>query len=96
MQFQVLLTASAEVDLDYFKAFEQRTIVDAIRVHLTSDANIESKRRKRLKNNSLAPWELRVGKYRLFYSIEETTVNIVAIGYKEHNDLFIQGQKVEL
>ena len=97
MRFHVILTPSAEADLTSFKAFERRVIVDAIKVSLSIDATIESKRRKKLTTNSLAPWELRVGDYRVFYEIEgETVVKIIAIGYKEHNDLFIQGRRVDL
>jgi len=33
----------------------------------------------------------------VFYEVMETNkVRILAVGYKEHNDLFIQGEKVEL
>jgi mRNA-degrading endonuclease RelE of RelBE toxin-antitoxin system len=97
MPFHVTLTPSAEADLDYFKRFEQRMIVDAAKRYLQNDANIESRHRKQLRPNPLAPWELRSGKYRVFYEVvDATAVKIVAIGYKEHNDLFIRGQKVAL
>ncbi len=88
---------SAEADLAHFKAADQRVIVEAVRVHLTTDADTESRRRKRLTSNLMAPWELRVGDHRVFYEIEgDTTVTILAVGVKEHNDLFIRGRKVEL
>lgn len=97
MPFQVILTPSAEADLGYFKRFEQRLIADAFKRYLRDDADVESQHRKQLRDNPLAPWELRLGKYRVFYAIgPASTVKIVAVGYKEHNDLFIRGQKVEL
>lgn len=97
MPFQVILTPSAEADLDYFKRFEQRVIVDAARRCLRNDADVESQHRKKLRANPVAPWELRFGKYRVFYElVGVTTVKIVAIGYKEHNDLFIRGRRVKL
>ena len=97
MPFQVILTPSAEGDLDYFRRFEQRLIVDAFKRYLRNDAEVESQHRKQLRDNPLAPWELRLGKYRVFYEIANASiVKIIAIGYKEHNDLFIRGQKVEL
>jgi mRNA-degrading endonuclease RelE of RelBE toxin-antitoxin system len=67
MPFQVILTPSAEADLDYFKRFEQRVIVDAARRYLRNDADVESQHRKKLRANPMAPWELRFGKYRVFY-----------------------------
>ena len=97
MPFQVILTPSAEADLDYFKRFEKRVIVDAARRYLRNDADVESQHRKKLRANPVAPWELRFGKYRVFYElVNVTTVKIVAIGYKEHNDLFIRGRRVKL
>jgi mRNA-degrading endonuclease RelE of RelBE toxin-antitoxin system len=41
-----------------------------------------------MKDNLLATGELRVGKFRVFYDIDNDTVKIVyvlAIGYKDHN-----------
>ena len=97
MPFQVILTPSAEADLDYFKRFEKRVIVDAARRYLRNDADVESQHRKKLRANPVVPWELRFGKYRVFYElVNVTTVKIVAIGYKEHNDLFIRGRRVKL
>ncbi len=97
MQFQVVLTPSADEDLKFFPVFEQRVIVDAIRVQLLNDANKPTKRRKKLAEHPVAPWELRVGKHRVFYEIDgETTVKILAVGHKEHNSLFIRGKQVEL
>ena|SRR5713101_4472584 len=97
MPFQVILIPSAEKDLDYFRRFEQRLIVDGFKRYLRNDADVENQHRKQLRDNPLAPWELRLGKYRVFYEVvNASTVKIVAIGYKNHNDLFIRGQKVEL
>jgi mRNA-degrading endonuclease RelE of RelBE toxin-antitoxin system len=50
-----------------------------------------------LADNLLAPWELRVGDHRVFYKVEGVvTVTIARIGHKEHNELLIRGEKVEL
>jgi len=55
------------------------------------------KRRKKLTDHPIAPWELRVGDFRVFYDIEdEMVVKITAIGHKVHSDLFVRGKKVEL
>lgn len=97
MPFEVILTPSAEADLDHFKPSERRLLFDSFRRYLQHDANVEGRRRKRLRDNPLAPWELRVGNYRVFYQLgEETTVKIVAVGYKQHNELFIRGRRVQI
>lgn len=80
-----------------YDTFVQRIIVKAIFEYLLVDPNIETRKRKQLRQNAFAPWELRLGKYRIFYKIiEDQMVKILAIGHKEHNDLYIQGKKVEI
>src|SRR5262249_37557616 len=97
MKFSIRLTDSAIEDLDYFRKNERRIIADGIALFLTHDANVETRRRKPLRPNRLAPWELRIEDYRVFYGFEgEDEVKVVAVGYKEHNDLHIRGKKVEL
>src|SRR5204862_2795634 len=97
MKFSIRLTDSAVEDLDYFRKTERRMIADGIALFLTHDADVETRRRKPLRPNRLAQWELRLGEFRVFYDFEEeSTVKIVAVGHKEHNDLFIRGEKAEL
>jgi mRNA-degrading endonuclease RelE of RelBE toxin-antitoxin system len=93
MEYIVNITEDAWRDLQYFKAYEQRIIVEAIDLYLSLDAQIESGHRKKLRPNPLAPWEMKTDKYRAFYKIEEDQrIDVVAIGYKEHNELFIRGE----
>lgn len=97
MKLVLAATPSADADLDYYRTFEQRVIVDAIKVHLASDADVETSRRKRLTQHPIASWELRIGKFRVFYELEGlSTVKIVAMGHKEHDQLFVRGKRVEL
>jgi mRNA-degrading endonuclease RelE of RelBE toxin-antitoxin system len=50
---------------------------------------------KPLRTNELSKWELRLGKYRVFYDVEEEAriIRIKAVGWKEHNRLFIRGKE---
>ena len=97
MEYRISLTESAKGDIAYFKVHEQRIIVAGIIAHLKADAEVRTRKKKLLRPNPIGPWELRLDRYRVFYSIEtENTVKIVAVGYKEHNDLFIRGRKVQL
>jgi mRNA-degrading endonuclease RelE of RelBE toxin-antitoxin system len=94
MQYRISLTESAKGDIAYFEVHEQRIIVVGIIAHLKVDAEVRTRKKKPLRPNPVAPWELRLDRYRVFYSIEaEGTVKIVAVGY---NDLFIRGRKVQL
>ncbi len=97
MKFEVKLVPSADEDLDFYESRDQRVILDAVEEFLGVGADVESKRRKPLRPNPLAPWELRIGDHRVFYEITaEQLVRVLAVGHKVHNDLFIRGRKVEI
>jgi mRNA-degrading endonuclease RelE of RelBE toxin-antitoxin system len=53
-----------------------------------------------LGRNELANWELRVQKFRVFYDVTDNenqqVVKIKAVGHKQHNTLFVEGEEVEL
>ena len=48
--------------------------------------------------NPLAPWELRTGKLRVYYDVDEEAkaVNVRAVGVKERNRLYIAGKEFKL
>jgi mRNA-degrading endonuclease RelE of RelBE toxin-antitoxin system len=92
------VTEEAKMDLSYYTAFERKLVVSGIREQLTHQPLLETKNRKSLRDNPIASWELRVGKYRIFYEVNEPaqSVSIVSVGHKEHNTLFIRGQEVQI
>jgi mRNA-degrading endonuclease RelE of RelBE toxin-antitoxin system len=96
MIFQINFSPNAEGDFDYFDAYEQRIIMAAIKTFLVSDANIPTKKRKQLRDNAIAPWELKQDKYRIFYNVVSNVVEVLAIGYKYHNSLYIRGKRISL
>ena len=97
MRYNIDIKKSANDDLLYYDIFEQRIIVKAILKYLQFDANIETRKRKQLRSNPVAPWELKIGKYRIFYEVAEgQKVKVLTIGHKDHNELFIQGRKVQI
>jgi mRNA-degrading endonuclease RelE of RelBE toxin-antitoxin system len=96
MLFKIVITPNAREDIRFFRVYEQRIITDGIKKYLTREASVETNQRKYLNLNTIAPWELRIDKYRVFYSVEEVTVKIVSFGYKDHNTLYIRGRKVDL
>jgi mRNA-degrading endonuclease RelE of RelBE toxin-antitoxin system len=89
------ITASAREDIRFFKSFEQRRILDAIEQRLSYEPVTPTQQRKMLRPNNLAQWALRIGKYRIFYDVEDEPiiVRIKAVGWKEHNRLFIRGKE---
>jgi len=69
-------------------------IVDAIDDRLIYEPSLETRNRKVLDPNLLAAWELRIGRYRVFYDVDAviTLVLVKAVGWKEHNTLYIRGK----
>ena len=72
-------------------------IVNGIEVQLAHEPLVETRNRKHLRANPLAPWELRVRQMRVFYEVDEPgIVTILAIGRKRGNRLYIEGDEIEL
>ena len=52
-----------------------------------------------MRPNPVAPWELRIGNLRVYYDVEEEPVPLVyirAVGIKEHNQVRIGKEVIEL
>ena len=97
MKSSICSTPSADEDLDWYSAREQKMILDTAEKFLEVDANVETRRRKRLRPNPIAPWELTIGRYRVFYEVPEAGVaKLLAVGHKVHNELFIRGERAEI
>lgn len=84
--------------LKALKPFEQKLLLDELDLHLTREPDVPTRNRKQLRPNPLADWELRVGAFRVFYTIENSVVvvTVVAIGRKDHNTLIIEGEEFPL
>jgi mRNA-degrading endonuclease RelE of RelBE toxin-antitoxin system len=59
---------------------------------------VETQNRKEMLPNDLASWELRIGDLRVYYEVleAEQLVNVVAIGIKRRNRVFIGGVERQL
>lgn len=93
--FEIEISPEALKDLLWFRQAEQVTISTAIKDQLRHQPNVETRNRKRLRAGHLSEWELRVGKFRVFYDVvvEASLVLVVRVGYKERSELFLRGQE---
>ncbi len=74
-------------------------VFDAVDEQLAHQPTVETRNRKPMRPNPLAPWELRVGELRVYYDIEEEPeklVIVLAIGVKDRSRVIIGGEGVEL
>jgi mRNA-degrading endonuclease RelE of RelBE toxin-antitoxin system len=97
-EYQMEVTDEAKADLYHYTAFERKIITEEIRNQLSQQPLIETRNRKKLRDNPIASWELRSNKYRIFYEVNEISrkLTIVAIGHKKHNLLLIKGKEVKI
>jgi mRNA-degrading endonuclease RelE of RelBE toxin-antitoxin system len=97
MAFEIEFSPDAREHLPSLRKRDQRIIVDTIADLLTHQPDQPTARRKPLEDNPIAPWELRVGDFRIFYDVNraEHVVVIVAVGEKSHNRLRIGGEEIE-
>ena len=99
MAFQILYSPEAVDHLAAFSKTDQVLVLDEVDQQLSHQPMLPTRKRKLLRPNSIAPWELRLDDIRVFYSIQEEpmpVVNVKAIGKKARNELWIGGKKIEL
>ena len=78
---------------------QQAIVLDTVDEQLMYQPTVETKNRKPMRPNPLAPWELRIGDLRVYYDVEEepeAVVYINAIGVKERNQVRIAGEVYDL
>jgi mRNA-degrading endonuclease RelE of RelBE toxin-antitoxin system len=96
--YDIEFTPDVLDDLKAFRKFEQQKIISGIEIQLKYEPTVETRNRFQMRPNDVAEWELRLGKYRVFYDVEETIhiVTIEVIGFKCGNRLFVRGKRREL
>ena len=99
MAYRIQFTESAEDHFAELSARQQAIVLNAIKVQLRKEPLRETRNRKQLRPNPLAPWELRVGFLRIFYEVdalESDLVNVLAIGIKKGNRLIVSGREIHI
>lgn len=99
MPYRVLYSPAAEDHLRALTARQRVTVLDAVDQQLVHQPTVETRNRKPLRANPVAPWELRVGTLRVYYDVRESPeplVAVEAIGVKKHNQVFIAGKAIDL
>ena len=96
--YEVLFEPDSVEHVQGLRAGEASTVLREIEVQLTREPEVETRNRKRLRPNPLAPWELRIGDLRVFYDVEArpSCVRIVAVGRKQGERLLIGREEVRL
>ena len=98
MPYRIKLAVSALEDLRCFRKFVRVRLLDAMETQLTHEPTKETRKRRRLRGDVLASWELREGDYRVFYNVseDEGIVHVTAVGHKDHNKLYVGKKEVKI
>ena len=99
MVFTIVYSPEAVDHLAALPKTTQTLVVDEVDKRLARQPTLPTRRRKLLRPNPIAPWELRLGDVRVFYDVEEQPeplVKIAAVGIKQHNELWIGKERIDL
>ena len=97
MRYEIRFALSAKQHLRAFPVGKRAMIVSGVEIQLAHEPMVETRNRKRLRPNPIAPWELRLRDVRVFYDVDEPgVVTVLAIGTKRGARLYIEGEEIEL
>ena len=94
-----LYSPDAEDHLRFLTARQQAIVLDTVDEQLMHQPAVETRNRKPMRPNPLAPWELRIGALRVYYDVEDAPqprVYIRVVGIKERNRVRIAGEIIAL
>jgi mRNA-degrading endonuclease RelE of RelBE toxin-antitoxin system len=96
---KVEFAESVEAHFRALTARDRATTLATIERQLIHEPLKETRNRKPLRPNPIAPWELRVGELRVFYEVAGSTagvVRVLAVGRKRRDVLTIGGKEIAL
>lgn len=99
MTYRVEYSPDAVKHLRILNARQRATILDVAAGQLTQHPTVETRNRRRMRPNPLAPWALRVGNLRVYYDVQhspDAVVFILAIGVKRRNVLYVGKEAILL
>jgi mRNA-degrading endonuclease RelE of RelBE toxin-antitoxin system len=97
--YEVEFAESVQEHLRALTARERALVLDAVENQLGHRPLAETRHRKPLRPNPIAPWELRIRHLRIFYEVaadEAGPVRILAVGRKDRNVLKIGDEEIQL
>lgn len=98
MAYEIQYSPDAEGHLRGLTARQRSTVLDSVEEQLGHQPLTETRNRKPMRPNPVAPWELRIGDLRVYYDVGEEggLVYVRAVGVKDRNTVRIGGEVLEL
>ena len=99
MKYRIEYSPEVEDHLQVLSKRQQVTVLNTVDKKLKSQPAVETRNRKPMRPNPIAPWELRIGNLRVYYDVEEKAEPVVyirAVGMKERNQVRIGKEIIAL
>ena len=99
MPYEIEYSHDAMEHLAALTKRERQMVFDEVDQHLAHGPTSPTRKRKRLRPNLLADWELRIGDLRVYYVAQEppmSMVSIIAVARKLGNRVFVGGEELHL
>ncbi len=99
MAYTIEYSPETDAHLRVLTARQRTVIFDTVERQLADQPTAETRNRKPMRPNPLAPWELRIGTLRVYYEVAETPepmVFIRAVGIKYRNRVVIGNEEIAL
>jgi mRNA-degrading endonuclease RelE of RelBE toxin-antitoxin system len=97
--YRIQYSPATEEHLRVLTARQRAIVFGAVQEQLAHEPGVETKNRKPMRPNPIAPWELRIGELRVYYGVAEDpepVVTILAVGRKDRTRILIGREEFEL
>lgn len=99
MKYRIEYSPETEEHFRVLTARQQSIVLDTVERQLQHKPTVETRNRKPMRPNPVAPWELRIGDLRVYYDVEDEPEHVVyirAVGIKERNKVKIGKEVINL
>ena len=99
MAYRIEYSTAAEEHLWALTARQRSIVFDRVDEQLAHQPTVETRNRKPMRPNPIAPWELRIDELRVYYDVDEEPeklVTVLAVGIKDRHRVLIGGKEMEL
>lgn len=79
MPYRIEYSPDAEEHLRALTARQRSTVLDAVEEQLVHEPKVETRNRKPMRPNPVAPWELRIDPLRVYYDVQEEPEHLVMV-----------------
>jgi mRNA-degrading endonuclease RelE of RelBE toxin-antitoxin system len=97
--YRIDFSPDAAGHLKSLTAAQRSLVQQAMNQQLLHEPKVPTRNRKRMRENSLSEWELRVRNLRVYYNVwdvDDPFVLVVAVGLKVRDRVFIAGKEADL